>query len=188
MQPRHRATSIVFVATLSLAASCGDSAPGGGPIVPIEEEPDALAGITSAHNMVRAAHGVPPLEWDPVLAGIAQAWADECVDEEFPPGLIDHNPDRSDEYTTYVGENIYGSGGGAPSAEDVVDLWAAEEANYDYASNTCADGEMCGHYTQVVWEDTTHVGCALGHCPGLAYPYVVVCNYGPGGNSGGRPY
>ncbi len=167
--------------------STGGGGAGGVVVVPIVEEPTELAGITAAHNAVREAHGVPPLEWDPVLAGIAQAWADSCVDVEYPPGLIDHNPNRSDGYPTYVGENVFGSGS-VPTGQEVVDLWASEEANYDYDTNSCADNAMCGHYTQVVWAETTHVGCALGHCPGLAYEYVVVCDYGPGGNDGRQPY
>ncbi len=170
------------------SAACGDGGGSGGPgpVVPVEQEPPELVGITAAHNAVRAAHGVAPLEWDPLLAGIARAWADACIDNEAPFGLIDHNPNRSDEYPTYVGENIYGQSGAAPTAQQAVDDWASEEASYDYASNTCSD--ICGHYTQVVWAETTHVGCAFGYCPNLAYPYVVVCDYGPGGNDGGPPY
>ena len=66
--------------------------------------------------------------------------------------------------------------------------WASEVANYTYASNTCAAGKVCGHYTQVVWRATTEVGCALADCPALQFKSTVVCDYGPGGNSGGKPY
>lgn len=170
----------------SVVAGCGE--PGGDPrpIVPVDEEPPELTGITAAHNAVRAAHGVSPLEWDPLLAGIARSWAESCIDEEAPAGLVDHNPNPGDAYTTYVGENIFGASGAAPTAQQVVEGWASEEVDYDYASNTCSD--VCGHYTQVVWAETTFVGCALAHCPNLAYEHVVVCDYGPGGNDGGRPY
>jgi hypothetical protein len=152
---------------------------------PSADEPAGLEGTTAAHNAVRAAHGVGPLTWDPALAAIAQGWAEQCVDNEAPIGLIDHNPDRSATYPEYVGENVYGSGG-APSGTDAVALWVSEEADYDYPSNTCSD--ICGHYTQVVWAATTKVGCGIHTCPGLAYGGTVVCNYAPGGNDGGRPY
>ncbi|MBK7582051.1 MAG: hypothetical protein IPI67_17825 [Myxococcales bacterium] len=113
-------------------------------------EPASLAGITQLHNEARAKEGVPPLTWDPALAAIAQGWADGCVDNEAPIGLIDHNAGRSDNYPGYVGENIYGaSGTGTPQA--AVSLWMAEEADYDYASGKCAAGKACGHYTQVMW-------------------------------------
>ncbi len=155
---------------------------------PIVGEPPGLEGTTAAHNAVRAQVGVGPLAWDPALAAIAAAWAAQCHDTEAPIGLIDHNPGRSAGYPTYVGENIYGAGGQA-SGTDAVRLWVSEQANYDHATNTCAAGQICGHYTQVVWRNTTKIGCALHDCPGLQYGSSVVCDYGPGGNVGGQaPY
>jgi uncharacterized protein YkwD len=150
-------------------------------------EPPGLEGITSAHNAVRASVDVAPLAWDADLAAVAQAWADGCVDEDAPAGLIDHNPGRSDNYPGYVGENVYGAGG-APSAQEAVDLWASEAANYDYDSNSCAPGRVCGHYTQLVWAATERVGCGIAQCSGLTFGNTIVCNYSPGGNTGGRPY
>jgi hypothetical protein len=164
----------------------GDDAPTPDAANPPEDEPAGLVGTTDAHNQVRAAHGIAPLVWDPALAVIAQGWAEQCVDTQAPIGLIDHNPDRSDTYPEYVGENIYGSSGGATGTAAVA-AWASEEEDYDYASNTCAG--VCGHYTQIVWADTTKVGCGIHTCPGLTYGSSIVCNYGPGGNIGGqRPY
>jgi pathogenesis-related protein 1 len=190
----------LLAAAIALAAACGDDGgsadlDGGsdgatgtidGP--PVIGEPAGLEGTTDAHNAVRAQVGVGPLVWDAQLAAIARAWVIQCVDTQAPLGLVDHNPGRSSGQPTYVGENIYGSGGGA-SGTDAVELWASEQANYDYASNTCAAGQVCGHYTQIVWRSTTKVGCALHTCPGLRYGSTVVCNYAPGGNIGGqRPY
>lgn len=153
---------------------------------PSADEPAGLEGTTAAHNAIRAGVGVGPLTWDPALAVIAANWAAQCVDNEAPAGLIDHNPGRSDTYPEYVGENIYGSSGGATGTAAVAS-WAEEEADYDYGSNTC--NGICGHYTQIVWRDTTKVGCALHTCPGLTYGSTIVCDYGPGGNIGGlRPY
>jgi len=153
---------------------------------PSADEPAGLEGTTAAHNAVRATVGVAGLVWDPALAVIAQGWANQCVDQMAPTGLIDHNPGRSDTYPEYVGENIYASSGGATGTA-AVSAWASEEADYDYASNTC--NGVCGHYTQIVWRDTTKVGCALANCAGLSYPSSIVCNYAPGGNvNGQRPY
>ena len=151
-------------------------------------EPAGLEGITAAHNTVRASVGVAPLVWDPDLAVVAQAWADGCVDEDSPTGLIDHNPGRSNNYPGYVGENVYGTGA-TPTAQRAVDVWAAEAADYDYESNTCAPGKICGHYTQVVWAATERLGCGVSQCANLTYGGTIVCNYSPGGNAGGaRPY
>lgn len=104
----------------------------------------------------------------------------------MPIGLLDENPNRSAGHPWYVGENLYGAPS-APTAQEAVDAWAAEAANYDYATNTCSSG-TCSHWTQLVWSTTERVGCALSDCEGLTYRYTVVCDYGPGGNTGGRPY
>jgi pathogenesis-related protein 1 len=168
-----------------MAACGGDDTGDSGDGPPITNEPPGLEGTVAAHNAVRAEVGVEPLTWDPDLAAIAAAWAARCIDDEAPSGLIDHNEGRSDTYPEYVGENIYGSSGQA-SGTDAVASWAEEEADYDYASNSC--NGVCGHYTQIVWRATTKVGCALHDCAGLQFGSTVVCNYAVGGNSGGRPY
>lgn len=177
------------------AAPAGDGGSHDGAIPPADApggigEPAELAGITLLHNQVRqqvdTATPLPPLEWDASLAATAAAWVAECRDTQAPAGLIDHNPDRSDGHPYYVGENVFGSSGTA-TAEAAVSSWAAEKANYDYATDTC--NGVCGHYTQIVWRTTLKLGCARGSCPGLTYGSTIVCNYGPGGNiSGQRPY
>jgi pathogenesis-related protein 1 len=149
-------------------------------------EPAALAGITAAHNQVRAGVGVAPLTWSATLAATAQQWANACTDREPPAGFIDHNADRSTGHPYYVGENLFASSGPATAAAAVA-AWASEAANYNYAANSCAG--VCGHYTQVVWNTTREVGCAIAACPSLAFGNVIVCDYGPGGNvNGARPY
>lgn len=151
-------------------------------------EPAALAGITALHNQVRATVGVGPMQWNDSLAATAQAWADACTDNDAPIGLIDHNPNRSNGHPWYVGENVYGSSGTA-TPSGAVDAWAGEGQYYDYATNSCATGHICGHYTQIVWADSTQLGCGISNCPGLQYGNSIVCDYGPGGNIGGqRPY
>jgi uncharacterized protein YkwD len=197
---RRVSPSAFVIGALLLAASCGsgdiggnsgDGDGGGGsrPDAPAggDDEPPALAGITAAHNAVRATVGVGPMVWNADLAATAQAWADACVDNDAPAGLIDHNDGRSDGHPWYVGENIYGSSGPA-DPQDAVDAWASEGQYYDYASNTCAAGQICGHYTQVVWAESTNLGCGISSCAGLTFGNSIVCDYGPGGNDGGRPY
>jgi pathogenesis-related protein 1 len=151
-------------------------------------EPAELAGIVAAHNAVRAGVGVGPLAWDGALAATAAAWAATCTDTVAPAGLLDHNPGRSSGHPWYVGENIYASTGAA-TASGAVASWASEVADYTYATNSCAAGKVCGHYTQLVWSTTTRVGCAKHDCPALLYRSTIVCDYGPGGNIvGSKPY
>lgn len=189
------------VLLLALAA-CGDdggseivdAAPGAGgaDAAPVVGEPANLTGITAAHNQVRAMvqtqPPLPALTWSPALAATAAAWVAQCKDTMAPTGLVDHNAGRSTGHPYYVGENIYASSGNA-TGQSAVTSWAAEATNYTYASNTCAAGKVCGHYTQLVWRATTEVGCALADCPSLQYKSTVVCDYGPGGNNGSqKPY
>ena len=179
-------------ALLAIAlAACGEDAPP--PADAAAAEPDMLTGITQMHNNVRAAVStadpLPPLVWSGALAATAAAWVAMCRDQLAPTGLIDHNNDRSMGHPYYVGENIFGAGGTPDfgTAERAVTQWAAEGQSYDYATNTCAG--TCGHYTQIVCRATLELGCALADCPSLQYRASLVCNYGPGGNTGGqRPY
>lgn len=157
-------------------------------------EPADLAGMTLYHNQVRAmvdttniAGGpLPSMQWDPNLASYAATWAAKC--QSANGQLLDHDPNRTNVAGyAYIGENIYASGGTA-TAQGAVQLWASEKANFTYPT-TCAAGQTCGHYTQIVWRDSLHVGCALQNCPNLAYPNTIVCDYGPGGNYQGQaPY
>ncbi len=143
--------------------------------------------ILVAHNFARACFGTPkpspalePMTWNAEAEAHAVWWAAECVWEHS--------------MTDGWGENLYAITGGTPPAHDPVESWMTEEAFYAYAFMACESGEMCGHYTQVMWRDTNSVGCAQHVCstgsPFGGGSWVnVVCNYAPPGNwVGQRPY
>jgi len=164
------------------AASVSDAAIGAPDVVQGDPEPGALKGITSAHNAARAAVGVPPLTWDPAIAATAQAYAAQCVFvHSMAPGL---------------GENLSAfAPPGGRTASAPVNGWVAENVDYNYATNTCAAGKVCGHYTQVVWKNSLRVGCGVQSCstnsPFMGFPNweIWVCNYAPQGNIiGQKPY
>jgi pathogenesis-related protein 1 len=70
---------------------------------------------------------------------------------------------------------------------EAVKLWVDEKPYYDYNSNSCVNGEMCGHYTQVVWRKSLRIGCAKVKCDNGGT--FITCNYDPPGNYvGERPY
>lgn len=149
--------------------------------------------VLCQHNYIRAYGTDPepdeplePLSWSTDLEDVARGYAEGCVYE--------HNADRSETISGYVGENIAATSWEA-TAVYVVNMWAEEVDYYDYDSNSCDDGEQCGHYTQIVWADTTSVGCAVNYCADLenvswsSGAYFYVCNYSPGGNYvGQQPY
>jgi pathogenesis-related protein 1 len=147
------------------------------------------SGWLDPQNVARMAVGEQPLTWDPIAAQVAQAWANKCT--------WMHNPDASAEYDALggsggLGENI---AAGAPSetVAGAVASWVNEEANYTHATNTCASGQVCGHYTQIVWSTTTGVGCGQATCttcnPFAGYKTwtMSVCDYSPPGNVNGNP-
>ncbi|KAI1094043.1 PR-1-like protein [Rostrohypoxylon terebratum] len=74
------------------------------------------------------------------------------------------------------GENLALGCSDAPSC---VDMWASEVTGYDYGSP--GFGESTGHFTQLVWRDTTDVGCGAVLCPGNGGWYLA-CEYWPRGN------
>jgi pathogenesis-related protein 1 len=132
--------------------------------------------MLEAQNAVRSRAGVPPLEWSDRLAGVAQTWARR---------LLKTGKFRHTAHSPY-GENLFEIRGASAKPSRVVDNWASEAADYDYARNTCR--HVCGHYTQIVWRDTKQVGCGVARGRARARE-VWVCEYDPPGNwVGQRPY
>jgi uncharacterized protein YkwD len=137
-------------------------------------------GMLDAHARIRAAVGVGPLTWSAALASHAQEWTDRLSTSGC---TLNHRtgPDRQG-----YGENLFATSGRASPAE-VVGSWESEKPDYDYATNTCAAGKACGHYTQIVWRNSTEVGCGVSICGNGNQ--IWACNYGPAGNvQGEKPY
>jgi pathogenesis-related protein 1 len=173
---RSRVGLLTLVVILAASISASAKTPSAG----------ADAGkFVDAHNRVRAAvqrpanypgpwAPVPPVAWSDDIASAAQAWAEHLRDTR-KCGLL-HSETRD-------GENL--AAGKDMDAERAVGMWAGEFANYRY-SPAYEFEPRSGHYSQVVWRKTTHIGCGRATCGNNA---VVVCRYSPAGNSIGRtPY
>nr|BAV01273.1 PR-1b [Nepenthes alata] len=128
------------------------------------------------HNIARAQVGVKNITWNNTVAAYALNYANQ---RRGDCELIHSNGS--------YGENL---ARGSPdlSATEAVNLWVNEKAYYNYTSNSCIDGKECHHYTQVVWRNSTHLGCARVHCANNTGTFVI-CNYDPAGNIVGQyPY
>jgi len=104
----------------------------------------------------------PPIalmEWDENLAAQAQDYADSCADEHAA---------YADRFG--AGENL----SWGLSAVQAVDSWAGEHKYYIYPQGFTSG---TGHYTQVVWSDSTKLGC--GWNPACK---MTVCRYLSHGN------
>ena len=161
--------------------------------------------MLSDHNRYRAAaKACPPLKpfvWDENLAKVAQDYADTCNYRHNDNATQQVNITADGEGFWWVGENLYITATTIQRIGTYVGyitrLWHDEIKLYDIKSNNCALGQACGHYTQVVWDQTTSLGCGGKVClNGITkndpwqnrYPtaFIVVCTYGPGGNINGR--
>jgi hypothetical protein len=119
--------------------------------------------------------------WDESLAESSQLHSDQCVWQHSGTG----------------GENLYAHSGTVGSIVDAINIWSEEYTSYDYTSNESIDGQLVGHYTQVVWDDSLRVGCAKKYCNPLKYPdgevlwpgTMYTCQYRSSGNwVGQKPY
>ncbi|PRP77346.1 scp-like family protein [Planoprotostelium fungivorum] len=140
---------------------------------------DNINVILSFHNAMRAKFNLQPLTWSSQAASVSQSWASNCA--------FQHNTNR------LGGENIWAGSGGSPintgDVSGAVTSWNNEGSDYSCKSNSCTQGKTCGHFTQVIWNTTTAVGCGWAVCTsnspfGSNFPTwkFVVCDYTPAGN------
>ncbi len=147
------------------------------PLAHIERVTVDTTAILDAHNAVRAEKGLAPFTYDDGLAADSELWSAALADDACSM----YHSEGS------WGENLYWTSATA-TEERVVEAWASEEPFYHYDSNTCDEGEQCGHYTQIVWDSTERVGCGAARCPDDGGE-MWTCRYDPPGNwVGEKPY
>ncbi|XP_062220936.1 pathogenesis-related protein PRB1-3-like [Phragmites australis] len=129
--------------------------------------------VPQAH--FRALHFLRPLKWSDALADRAAQWA-----EQYKGDCAAASP--------AAGVNVFrGYAGGSWQPSDAVAAWAEEKDNYDYGSDSCVVGKECGHYRQLVWRDSTQLGCASVDC--ASGETLMTCHYEPQGNlMGQKPF
>jgi pathogenesis-related protein 1 len=140
--------------------------------------------ILSIHNRERSKVGVPALSWSNSLAADAKSWADHIVTLGLrPPQKAPHAPF---DMNNPQGENLAWGSKGWFNATIGAQTWADEKSDYvkgtpipPYNPNQEQEGPVTGHYTQMVWKDTTQIGCGMASDAGQDY---LVCRYSPPGN------
>ncbi|KUL86855.1 hypothetical protein ZTR_05317 [Talaromyces verruculosus] len=143
--------------------------------------------ILDSHNIHRSNHSAPALAWNETLAESALALANTC----------DYHHDTSLGPAAGYGQNIaYGID--SDKVDEIItnmmynDEMMYYQGLYGQANPDMTNFEKWGHFSQIVWVDTTTVGCATVTCSPLAesgssmsLPFTV-CNYYPAGNYGGE--
>ncbi|KAK9807457.1 hypothetical protein WJX73_009394 [Symbiochloris irregularis] len=129
------------------------------------------------HNMARMQRGATNLTRRHDLEEHAHKYAEKCV--------VKHNRDPDSLY----GLNLYkinytntASARGLITWQAAVIGWISEAAQYNYTARSHQDNAT-GGFTQVVWRNSLHVGCAVKNCSSNA---VFVCFYHPEGNIPGE--
>ncbi|MEM7012192.1 MAG: CAP family protein [Verrucomicrobiota bacterium] len=175
-----------FVLVLTVAASAQERK---------KIKDDDVRAALEIHNKAREEVGVPALKLSDELAKSAQAYADVLAKKDEG---MEHSKGLG------VSENLSIFGSTSPMAVQKLlgkigklsaEGWYADKAEYDRlgAPKIRADGypgqrEMIGHYTAMVWRESTHVGfgAAIGK---KTFRVYVVAHYSPRGNAvGEHPY
>ena len=101
--------------------------------------------------------------WNNTLADYAKDYAKGCV-WKHSGGPYGENLAANFENTTLA-----------------IDAWGNEEKKYNYAKRKFTESN--GHFTQLVWQNTTDVGCAVIQCDSDSVKGAyLVCEYYPPGN------
>lgn len=133
--------------------------------------------VLAAHNRARAAAGIAPLEWREDLAASAAVWAGSLA----RTGRFEHAPDAPG--AEPQGENLWAGTKGHYAPESMVGLWVQEGEHYTPGRfpDVSRTGKLSdvGHFTQVMWRGTRHVGCARARS---GEEDLLVCRYTQAGN------
>jgi len=131
------------------------------------------------HNEIRAeVFSGSTVVWNETVATTAQEYANYLASN----GKFEHD------YGSGYGENLFYSSYNS-NYVDAINSWYGEKSSYNYSDNSC--NGMCGHYTQMIWKDTTEIGCAKATYTTGNYKggTIIVCRYNPQGNYvGEKPY
>lgn len=170
--------------TGAMSAAC----PSGTTVVPMTDQVKNV--IVTAHNTYRnfiaggghAAHSaacrMPTMQWDSELAKLAEANARRCAT---------HDACRKTDAYKYSGQNMAfwtysGVHDFVAQAKGSVDMWYSEVSDskqaYINAYPANYSGPAIGHFTVMVADKNTRVGCAAVTGPSGSYKKMsLTCNY-----------
>lgn len=173
------------------------------------ECPDINKGVLATHKTYRTRHKSKALRWDANLAAQAQAQAFNCVWDSkgasvSSAGVSVMTASATATVTTAarqerVVRNQAATWGvqfpsrGLDACSFATFLWYMQITSYDFNDpGTTWDSDVTTRqFSQVVWSNTTRVGCGYSQCNPLqnsgtsntGVADYIVCLYAPGGNS-----
>jgi len=136
--------------------------------------------LLAAHNRERALFGAAPLQWDPNLAVAAASYGPMLS----ATGRLQHSTRAN---RPGQAENLWMGTRGAYPPEAMVGAWIDEKRSFRPGIfpnvSTSGNWQDVGHFTQLIWKRTTHVGCAVHRDARWDF---LICRYSPKGNVDGR--
>ncbi|KAL4420647.1 hypothetical protein ABPG75_010303 [Micractinium tetrahymenae] len=147
-------------------------------------------------NEQRARHGAPPTVWNDTLAAQAQAWTDRCV---WKHSRETTGGDYGENLAGALGRDKVDPTTGLDACSSAAMMWYDEVNYYDWAAADAMpvdvfvgqwppsydSSKSTGHFTQVVWADSTSFGCGVTDCAnpfGFGPAAIVACQFFPAGN------
>ena len=134
------------------------------------------------HNYYRKYHQSVPMELTQKLNDYAQQYAETLAEKDE----MQHSTkeEREKIYGDWTGENLYYFWTSqidlTITGAAAVDDWYDEIKDYDFQNGKSKNGGVVGHFTQVLWKDSTQLG--IGVAKSSKNSVYVVGNYHPGGN------
>ncbi|KAK6528255.1 hypothetical protein TWF281_009502 [Arthrobotrys megalospora] len=115
-------------------------------------------------NRYRDWYNASALAWNDTLEKAAEDAIEDCI--------FEHSGQP-------YGENL---AAGYPNVTAAITAWKDEVDKYDYGDPGFS--METGHFTQLVWTNTTQLGCARKECggEGEAPGWFIACEYSPHGN------
>ncbi|WWC73561.1 uncharacterized protein I206_107533 [Kwoniella pini CBS 10737] len=135
------------------------------PVATSAPDNDDAKTFIDCHNQYRNQYGAGNVSWGDELASYASQHASICASMTHTNGPY--------------GENLAAGTEGFLNIISSIDMWMDEASSYDASNPTYS------HFTQVVWKETTSIGCAAINCDantGMAGQLYVMCEYHPRGN------
>jgi len=125
--------------------------------------------ILNSTNLYRAQHNASAVSWNDTLADFAADYLSSPASDGSQGGCkFAHSGGP-------YGENL---AMGYANATASVEAWGEERDEYDFSKQ--GFHEDTGHFTQLVWKNTTDVGCGRRLCGERGW--YLVCEYWPRGN------
>jgi len=161
---------------------------------------DYASTVLFHHNMHRANHSASPLTYSSTLAAYATSLSQSCnsLSGTSVPAV---NASYSTNTYAYYTSNREDSSHESEQTARAISTWYNEELDTYIADSAAMMTEPTDytngilHFSQVVWKDTTEVGCAATKCeegtalnPEDIWPvsWAVVCAYSSAGNCVGN--